>query len=98
MLTVIYLACWFFCGAYYALRWAIVEDRRDQEWRKVDQSLWDDLRDIEKMITSAIPKPGKKKRGVGGFRKNEAGEYYTCILCGERSNSRGKYCDEHDDE
>lgn len=87
-------------GLFLLTRWAIRQDRVDKERGEIDQSLWDDLKEIEDMVTGAIKypltkKPKKLRKGLR--RRNPEGDYMTCIFCDEYANSEGMYCDDHAD-
>lgn len=96
-LATLYLIGWLSYGFFLSARWAIRQDRKDKERGQLDTSLWDDLKDIEKMVTGSFG-PERKKLKKGGRRKDpRTGDYMTCIMCSEYTNSAGMYCDDHDD-
>lgn len=97
------VACVLGCyGIYRAVRWALREDRKEADNRKVDQSLWEDLKDIEKTVMGSLPvvknirpkpkpKPGPDEPKVFDYE----GRPMMCIYCGKYANKGGRFCDEH---
>jgi len=88
-----WLTVWMFIGFNRLIKWAIKEDRKEKDNQEFDQSLWDELKDIEKIVTKAFKPEKPKKPEKSKIERPKI----KCIMCDQWSNKGGRYCDDHDD-